>query len=43
MKPFHQPLARRVEHWLISLGMTVIAFLLERVILRSIKNGEAKP
>jgi hypothetical protein len=43
MKPFHQPLVRRVEHWLISLGMAVIAYLLERVILRSIKNGEAKP
>ncbi len=38
-----KPLARRVEYWVISLGMAVIAYLLERVILRSIKNSEAKP
>jgi len=42
-KPPHQPLVRQAEYWIISLGMSVIAYLLERVILRSIKNGEAKP
>ncbi|MDK2742016.1 MAG: hypothetical protein H8K03_09695 [Nitrospira sp.] len=42
-KPLHQPLVRQAEYWIISLGMSVIAYLLERVILRSIKNGEAKP
>ncbi len=42
MKPLHQPLVRWVEHWIISLGMSVIAYLLERVILRSIKNSGAK-
>lgn len=42
-KPLHQPLVRRVEHWLISLVMSVIAYLLERVILRSIKDSDAKP
>lgn len=41
-KSLHHPLVRRLEHWLISLGMSVIAYLLERVILRSIKNGGAK-
>ncbi len=42
-KPLHQPFVRRAEHWLISLGMSVIAHLLERVILQSIKNSEPKP
>lgn len=41
-KTLHHPLVRRLEHWLISLGMSVIAYLLERVILRSIKNSGAK-
>ena len=41
-KSLHHPLVRRLEHWLISLGMSVIAYLLERVILRSIKNSGAK-
>lgn len=41
-KFLHHPLVRRLEHWLISLGMSVIAYLLERVILRSIKNSGAK-
>ena len=38
----YHPLVRRLEHWFISLGMSVIAYLLERVILRSIKNDGAK-
>ena len=41
-KSLYHPLVRRLEHWLISLGMSVIAYLLERVILRSIKNDGAK-
>jgi hypothetical protein len=41
-KSVYHPLVRRLEHWVISLGMSVIAYLLERVILRSIKNGGAK-
>lgn len=36
------PFMRRVEHWCLSLGMSVIAYLLERVILRSITNSETK-
>lgn len=42
-KSLHQPLIRRVEHWFISLGMLVIAYLLERVILRSITPGKPGP
>lgn len=41
-KSVYHALVRRLEHWLISLGMSVIAYLLERVILRSIKNDGAK-
>jgi hypothetical protein len=41
-KSVYHPLVRRLEHWVISLGMSVIAYLLERVILRSIQNGGAK-
>jgi hypothetical protein len=41
-KSVYHHLVRRLEHWLISLGMSVIAYLLERVILRSIKNDGAK-
>lgn len=35
-------LAGRLEFWLISLGMSVLAYLLEKMILRSVKGG-AKP
>ena len=35
-------LAGRLELWLISLGMSVFAYLLEKVILRSVKSGGAK-
>lgn len=41
-KSLHHPLVRGLEYWLISLGMSVIAYLLERVILRSIKNDGAR-
>jgi len=36
-------LAGRLEFWLISLGMSVLAYLLEKMILRSVKSGGAKP
>jgi len=41
MKP--RSLVGRLEFWLISLGMSVCAYLLEKVILRSVKGGGAKP
>jgi hypothetical protein len=34
---------QRLEFWLISLGMSVFAYLLERMILRSVKNSGSKP
>ena len=42
LTPSHLPLIRRVEHWLIALGMTVIAYLLEKVILRSVRDSGPK-
>ncbi len=41
-KSVYHPLVRRLEHWVISLGMSVIAYLLEKVILRSIKSDGVK-
>ena len=41
-KTRHQSLGRQIESRLISIGMSVIAYLLERVILRSIKRGGTK-
>ncbi len=41
MKP--RSFVGRLEFWLISLGMSVFAYLLERMILRSVKSGGAKP
>lgn len=38
MKTPHQSLIHTLEYQLIAIGMSVIAYLLERVILRSIKN-----
>ena len=32
-----------LERWLISLGMSVFAYLLEKMIVRSVKNGGIKP
>jgi hypothetical protein len=34
---------RRVERWLVGLVMTVLAFVIERAVLRSIKKGDTKP
>jgi len=41
MKP--RSLAGRFEFLLISIGMSVLAYLLEKMILRSVKGGGAKP
>ena len=35
----HRPFIRQIEYRLICIGMSVIAYLLERAILRSIKRG----
>lgn len=34
---------RRIERWLVGLAMAVIAFVLERAVLRSIKKGTTVP
>jgi hypothetical protein len=35
---------RRFERWLVGLAFAVIAFVLEKVVMRSVrKKGEAKP
>jgi hypothetical protein len=35
---------RRFERWLVGLAFAIIAFVLEKVVLRSVrKKGEAKP
>lgn len=39
----HRSLGGRLEFGLISLGMSVLAYLLEKMILRSVKAGRAKP
>jgi hypothetical protein len=31
---------RRVERWLVGLAMSVIAFVLEKIVLRSVKKEE---
>jgi hypothetical protein len=34
---------RRVERWLVGLAMAVVAFILERLVMRSVKrNGDTK-
>ncbi len=34
---------RRVERWLVGLAMAVVAFILERIVMRSVKkSGDAK-
>jgi hypothetical protein len=34
---------RRVERWLVGLAMAVVAFILERLVMRSVrKSGESK-
>ena len=36
-------LAGKLEFRLISIGMSVFAYLLEKMILRSVKGGRARP
>lgn len=31
---------RRLERWIVGLAMSVIAFILERIVLRSVKKKE---
>ena len=33
---------RRLERWMVGLGMAVIAFILERAVMRSVRRG-SKP
>ncbi len=34
---------RRIERWLVGLAMAVVAFILERLVMRSVKkSGDAK-
>jgi hypothetical protein len=32
---------RRIERWLVGLAMVVVAYVLERVVLRSVKKEES--
>jgi hypothetical protein len=34
---------RRVERWMVGIVMGVLAFAIERAVVRSIKKGGAKP
>ncbi len=34
---------RRFERWLVGLGMAVIAFILEKAVMRSVRRGETEP
>lgn len=34
---------RRTERWMVGLAMGVMAFVLEKAILRAIKKGEVEP
>jgi hypothetical protein len=34
---------RRVERWMIGVVFAVVAFVLERVVMRSVKRGGTKP
>ncbi|HTG46357.1 MAG TPA: hypothetical protein VK646_01720 [Actinomycetota bacterium] len=31
---------RRVERWLVGIAMAVVAFVLEKVVMRSVRRGE---
>jgi hypothetical protein len=37
-KAGHRSILRHIEHRLISIGMSVIAYLLEKAVLRSVKR-----
>ena len=34
---------RRFERWFVGLGMAVIAFILEKVVMRSVRKSGAQP
>jgi hypothetical protein len=34
---------RRIERWLVGLLMGILAFVIEKAVLRSIKKGDTKP
>ena len=34
---------RRVERWAVGLAMAIVAFVLERVVMRSVKGDKQKP
>jgi hypothetical protein len=39
-----RPFSRQLERWLVGLAMTVIAYLLEKAVVRSIRrNGTTSP
>ena len=38
-----RPFLRRVERWLVGLVMAAMAYLIEKVVLHSIRRGQVKP
>lgn len=34
---------RRIERWLVGVAFSMIAFVLERVVMRSVRRGGAEP
>ncbi len=42
-KTGHRTMIRHIEYRLISIGMSVIAYVLERAVLRSIQRSETRP
>jgi len=41
-KTGNHPVLHHIEHWLIGMGMSVLAYLLEKAVLRSVKRGKAR-
>ncbi|TKB69305.1 MAG: hypothetical protein E8D52_10115 [Nitrospira sp.] len=41
-KTAHRSIIRHIEHRLISIGMSVVAYVLERAVLRSIRSDKTK-
>ena len=37
-----RPVKRRMERWLVGMAMSVIAYLIEKAMLRSIRRNSAK-
>jgi hypothetical protein len=33
---------RRVERWLVGIAMTIVAIVLERIVMRQVKKGRAE-